>query len=198
MDSADGTATEEARGTFAVHTRWVEEEFLPRVTATAGASPEWAAWPGATGEPTTAPPTVAASGEDDRRTFVVEVGGKRIEVSVPGWLLTDPPCGDGGDALPPSPDRARAAVPALAGTPLRSGVPVTADLPSTVRRVEVVAGQSVAAGDTVIVLEAMKMEHAVPTPVAGTVRDILVAAGDQVELDAVLMLLDPALPDPHP
>jgi pyruvate/2-oxoglutarate dehydrogenase complex dihydrolipoamide acyltransferase (E2) component len=45
----------------------------------------------------------------------------------------------------------------------------------------------------------MKMEHAVPAPCAGRVKDVLVRPGDQVRLDAILAVVDPADPaDPPP
>jgi methylmalonyl-CoA carboxyltransferase small subunit len=48
-------------------------------------------------------------------------------------------------------------------------------------------GQTVAVGETVIVLEAMKMESNVVSPVAGKVKAILVAPGDSVKKGQVLL-----------
>lgn len=48
-------------------------------------------------------------------------------------------------------------------------------------------GQTVSAGETVIVLEAMKMESNVNSPVAGKIKAILVAPGDSVKKGQVLL-----------
>ena len=50
-------------------------------------------------------------------------------------------------------------------------------------------GDSVSKGDTVVVLEAMKMENALPAPVDGTVKAINFASGDSVAKDAVLCVI---------
>jgi len=65
----------------------------------------------------------------------------------------------------------------------------TAPLPGTVIRVGVQAGARVAAGDPLVVLESMKMEHAVLAPAAMTVAAVRVAAGDSVALGEVLVVL---------
>jgi biotin carboxyl carrier protein len=62
-------------------------------------------------------------------------------------------------------------------------------MPGTVVRVAAEKGQSVQAGDVLVVLEAMKMEHAVRAPVDGVVDDVLVAAGQQVTDGAVLVVV---------
>ncbi|MET0189713.1 MAG: carboxyl transferase domain-containing protein, partial [Pseudonocardia sediminis] len=67
-----------------------------------------------------------------------------------------------------------------------------AELPGTVVTVEVAPGDEVRAGATLLVLEAMKMEHVVVAPVAGTVRALGVAAGETVAAGDVLVVLDPA------
>ncbi|GAC1611274.1 MAG: biotin carboxylase N-terminal domain-containing protein [Mycobacteriales bacterium] len=66
---------------------------------------------------------------------------------------------------------------------------LTAPMPGTVVRVSAEPGQLVAAGDVLVVLEAMKMEHPVRTPVDGTVEQVLVAAGAQVDDGAVLIVV---------
>ena len=60
------------------------------------------------------------------------------------------------------------------------GTSVKAPLPGVVLSIPVKVGQSVKAGDTVLLLEAMKMENAIHAGVDGTVKEILVAAGDSV------------------
>ncbi|MFO0336983.1 MAG: acetyl/propionyl/methylcrotonyl-CoA carboxylase subunit alpha [Pseudomonadota bacterium] len=66
---------------------------------------------------------------------------------------------------------------------------LVARLPGTVVAVEVAEGQSVAAGAILLVLEAMKMEHAVVAPRAGTVRRLHYAKGERVPEGAVLVEL---------
>jgi 3-methylcrotonyl-CoA carboxylase alpha subunit len=67
-----------------------------------------------------------------------------------------------------------------------------ARLPGTVVAVAVAVGQAVAAGETLMVLEAMKMEHSVLAPRAGTVSRIHFQRGDRVPEGAVLVDLDGA------
>ncbi|GAB3083287.1 biotin carboxylase N-terminal domain-containing protein [Nocardioides zeae] len=65
-----------------------------------------------------------------------------------------------------------------------------APMPGTVVRVAVEAGARVAAGDTVLVLEAMKMQHAVAAPHDGVVAEVGVAAGQQVAAGDVLAVVE--------
>ena len=67
-----------------------------------------------------------------------------------------------------------------------------APMPGTVVRVDVEAGDRVAAGQTVLVLEAMKMQHTVSAPAAGTVTEIDVKAGAQVAAGEVLAVVEEA------
>ncbi|MGY1616029.1 carboxyl transferase domain-containing protein [Geodermatophilus sp. SYSU D00691] len=72
------------------------------------------------------------------------------------------------------------------------GVAVAAPLQGVVVAVEAGEGRAVAAGATLLVLEAMKMEHVVPAPVAGDVVAVRVAVGDVVPAGAVLAVLAPS------
>ncbi|MCO5356130.1 acetyl/propionyl/methylcrotonyl-CoA carboxylase subunit alpha [Acidovorax kalamii] len=56
----------------------------------------------------------------------------------------------------------------------------------------VAAGQALAAGDTVVVIESMKLEHSLASPVAATVAELLVAPGQQVSPGQVLARFAPA------
>ena len=54
------------------------------------------------------------------------------------------------------------------------------------------AGDVIVAGQAMVVLEAMKMEHRMTAPFDGTVAEVRVTAGDQVDNGAVLMVIKPA------
>jgi acetyl-CoA/propionyl-CoA carboxylase biotin carboxyl carrier protein len=64
--------------------------------------------------------------------------------------------------------------------------PLTSPMPGTVLAVHVTAGEEVRAGQSLVVVEAMKMEHAVRAPADGTVTDVFVKTGDRVSLDQPL------------
>jgi len=92
----------------------------------------------------------------------VDVEGQSLELSL---------------AMPPSVEEAVRHAAAHAG-----GVAtLTAPMPGRVIAVHVAEGDSVKAHQALVVIEAMKMEHAVVTPLAGTVTRILVAEGQQVQ-----------------
>ncbi|MFC6887211.1 MULTISPECIES: acetyl/propionyl/methylcrotonyl-CoA carboxylase subunit alpha [Actinomadura] len=67
-----------------------------------------------------------------------------------------------------------------------------APMPGTVVRVEAGPGDAVEEGRTLVVLEAMKMEHRIAAPAAGVVAELNVGAGRQVEAGAVLAVIVPA------
>jgi len=67
---------------------------------------------------------------------------------------------------------------------------VKSHLTGTVFTVDTSVGSKVAEGDTLLVLEAMKMESPVEAPAGGTVAEIRVEAGQQVDEDEVLVVLD--------
>ena len=71
------------------------------------------------------------------------------------------------------------------------GAHLESPLPGQVIAVHVHAGQRVAAGDELVVVEAMKMEHAIKAPSDGVVSAVLCAAGDQVERGQALVDLEP-------
>ena len=64
-------------------------------------------------------------------------------------------------------------------------------MPGSILAVHASVGQSIDAADAVATLEAMKMEHAVPTPIAGTVAEIRMRPGDQVARGDVLAVVEP-------
>ncbi len=69
---------------------------------------------------------------------------------------------------------------------------LVAPMPGKVLEVRVAVGDTVRAGETLVVLEAMKMEHPMRAPEDGTVAEVRVAAGDQVENGALLLVVEPA------
>ena len=68
---------------------------------------------------------------------------------------------------------------------------LVAPMPGKVIDLKVKKGSKVKAGDTLIILEAMKMEHSIKASENGTVSDLLVSTNDQVENGALLMVVDP-------
>jgi acetyl-CoA carboxylase biotin carboxylase subunit len=70
---------------------------------------------------------------------------------------------------------------------------LTAPMPGAVLRVLVDVGTVVSAGQSVVVMEAMKMEHAIHSPHAGVVTEVLVTAGQQVDNGQVLVVVDDTL-----
>jgi len=67
---------------------------------------------------------------------------------------------------------------------------LTAPMPGKVIEVRVSEGDTVQAGDTLLLLEAMKMEHPIQAPQDGKVTELRVATGDQVENGALLLVVD--------
>ncbi len=110
------------------------------------------------------------------------VGGvrRRIEVSVGEPTYIDSALGHSTLVEDP-----RFPIP---GSALAEGS-LTAPMPGTVLRVTAVVGDEVKAGDALVVLEAMKMEHAVKAVADGTVSDVLVEPGAQVDAGAVLVVV---------
>jgi len=106
-------------------------------------------------------------------TVHVDVGGRSIPIR---------------PAPPPDVDRAiRAAAAAHHGGP----VELVAPMPGRVRAVELAVGDAVEPGDPVIVLEAMKMEHAVTATLAGRLTELQVRVGDQVQRGQGLATIEP-------
>ncbi|WP_120717498.1 acetyl/propionyl/methylcrotonyl-CoA carboxylase subunit alpha [Tsuneonella amylolytica] len=69
---------------------------------------------------------------------------------------------------------------------------IVAPMPGKVIAVDVVEGDAVTAGQRLLVLEAMKMEHALTAPFDGTVSGLAVSAGSQVQVEAVLCTVEAA------
>ncbi len=81
---------------------------------------------------------------------------------------------------------AQSAAPLLTGPQT-----VTAEMPGKVVKVVVSAGERVREGQGVVVVEAMKMENEIPSPIAGLVREVAVSEGQTVEAGTPLFSIDP-------
>ncbi|MDG4858093.1 biotin carboxylase N-terminal domain-containing protein [Streptomyces sp. T-3] len=71
---------------------------------------------------------------------------------------------------------------------------LTAPMPGTVTVVKVAVGEEVAAGQSLLVVEAMKMEHVISAPHAGTVTELDVTPGATVAMDQILAVVTPRAP----
>lgn len=69
-------------------------------------------------------------------------------------------------------------------------VQIVAPMPGKVIDILVNVGDAVEEEQEVLVLEAMKMENAIPSPAAGRVKEIVVHKGDTVSTKQLLMTLD--------
>lgn len=67
---------------------------------------------------------------------------------------------------------------------------ITAHITGTVWKIEKQAGDAIGSGDTVVILESMKMEMPVESPVAGRVVEVRCVEGQAVEEGAVLAVVD--------
>lgn len=68
---------------------------------------------------------------------------------------------------------------------------LTAPMPGTVTVVKAATGDKVTAGQSLLVVEAMKMEHVITAPYDGTVTELDVTAGSTVAMDQVLAVVEP-------
>ena len=116
-------------------------------------------------------------------SITADFGGvvKQILVAVGDNVASDAIILEIGDAAP-------AAAPAAPAAAV-SGNKVVAPLPGRVITLKVKVGDSVSAGDEVALLEAMKMENSITSDYTGTVQQILVAEGENIATDAVIMII---------
>ena len=90
-----------------------------------------------------------------------------------------------------APAPAAVAAPAPKAAPAVTGDGVLASpMPGTIIKYVVSVGQEVKAGETILILEAMKMESALPSPIAGKVKELSCKAGDRVAKGAVLAIIE--------
>ena len=93
-------------------------------------------------------------------------------------------------AAPLAPKPAKAAAPKAAPAGAQGGVKVEAPMPGTVVDVKVKVGDKVGNGDDIVIVEAMKMENAIPAPCAGTIASINVSKGDSVNTGTVIATIN--------
>jgi acetyl-CoA/propionyl-CoA carboxylase biotin carboxyl carrier protein len=150
---------------FGVHTRWIETEFRNEI-------PPYE-------------PVVTDGGEAAaRETITVEVGGKRLAVTIPAGLHRPAgPAPAGGPAAGRPRRESRRSGPAGGQA---SGNALVSPMQGTIVKIVAADGQQVAAGDTIVVLEAMKMEQPLTAHKAGTVRGLAVEVGQTVSAGAVI------------
>ncbi|WTQ34512.1 ATP-grasp domain-containing protein [Nocardioides sp. NBC_00163] len=146
-------------GSFEVYTTWIETDFDNQITP----------YTGTHGEP-------AEDGE--RQTVVVEVGGKRLSVTLPAGLGG---LAAGGGTAAKKPKRSAKKAGAAA-----SGDSVTSPMQGTIVKIAVEEGQEVTEGDVVVVIEAMKMEQPLKAHKTGTITGLNATVGETVANGAVI------------
>ena len=153
---------------FGIYTRWIETEWHNDIPAWSGVA-----------EPAAEPA--------ERNNVVVEVGGKRVEVSLPKRLLA---AGTGTSAATAGHAPRRKAHSAGGSTVAATGNSIKAPMQSTVVKIAVAVGDSVQEGDLVVVLEAMKMEQPMNAHKAGKIKSITAEVGSTVPAGTVLIELE--------
>ncbi|HET7735295.1 MAG TPA: biotin carboxylase N-terminal domain-containing protein [Nocardioidaceae bacterium] len=151
-----------ANGSFDVYTTWIETDFDNQIQPYGGEAGE-------------------APEAEERQSITVEVGGKRLEVVLPGGISL----GGGGGAATGGAKKPKRAAGKKAGA-AASGDAVTSPMQGTIVKVAVEEGAEVAEGDVIVVLEAMKMEQPLKAHKAGTVTGLDAEVGATVTSGAVL------------
>ncbi|MCU1582756.1 MAG: acetyl-/propionyl-CoA carboxylase subunit alpha [Microbacteriaceae bacterium] len=144
---------------FGVYTRWIETEFVNTIEP-------WS------GELEPQSPSVP------RHSVVVEVDGKRIEVSLPARLTAG-----SASAASPAPRRRGGANTVVTAT----GDSVKAPMQATVVKLSVAEGDKVVKGDLILVLEAMKMEQPITAHKDGTIANVSASVGATVSSGHLLL-----------
>jgi acetyl-CoA/propionyl-CoA carboxylase biotin carboxyl carrier protein len=157
-----GASNPTGEGSFDVYTQWIETEFDNQIEPYSG--------------------DVASPSEEavERQSVVVEVGGKRLEVVLPGGFGVSAGMPVGGAAKKPKRSAAKKAGSAV------SGDAVASPMQGTIVKVAVTDGQEVAEGDVIVVIEAMKMEQPLKAHKAGTVTGLAAEIGATVTSGAVV------------
>ncbi|WP_326716224.1 MULTISPECIES: acetyl/propionyl/methylcrotonyl-CoA carboxylase subunit alpha [unclassified Streptomyces] len=147
---------------FTIHTRWIETEFVNEI------------------KPFAATPDTDTDEEAGRETVVVEVGGKRLEVSLPVSLgMSLARTGLAAGAKP----KRRAA---KKSGPAASGDTLASPMQGTIVKIAVEEGQEVKEGDLVVVLEAMKMEQPLNAHRTGIIKGLNTEIGASITSGATI------------
>jgi acetyl-CoA/propionyl-CoA carboxylase biotin carboxyl carrier protein len=154
-----GASNPSGSGSFDVYTTWIETDFDNQLRPYDGDVAE-------------------AEDTGERQTVVVEVGGRRLEVSLPGGLGSVG--ATAGGAKKPKRSAGRRATAAA------SGDAVTSPMQGTIIKVAVEEGQEIAEGAVIVVLEAMKMEQPLKAHKDGTVTGLQAEVGVTVTNGAVI------------
>ena len=150
-------------GKFGVYTRWIETELVNDLEP----------WGGQ------ADPIEQIS--NSRKSVVVEVDGKRIEVSLPARMLQGASGGATGGRAP------KRRISSHHGSSGAGDKLIKAPMQSTVVKLAVSAGDKVVEGEQLLVLEAMKMEQSISSPRDGVIKTVKVAVGETVPSGTVLI-----------
>jgi acetyl-CoA/propionyl-CoA carboxylase biotin carboxyl carrier protein len=140
-------------GSFDVYTTWIETDYDNQLEPYSGASAD-------------------ADEPQERERVTVEVGGKRVEVVLPGGLGASAAAGGGAKKAKRKAGKAAGAA--------ASGDSLVAPMQGTVVKVTAEEGQTVAAGDQIIVVEAMKMEQPINAHKAGVITGLTVTVGGPI------------------
>jgi acetyl-CoA/propionyl-CoA carboxylase biotin carboxyl carrier protein len=150
-------------GSFDVYTTWIETDYDNQLEPYVGAS--------------------ETDEQSERERVVVEVGGKRVEIVLPGGL--------GASAVAAGTKKAKRKAGKSAGA-AASGDSLTAPMQGTVVKVTVQEGQTVAAGDQIVVVEAMKMEQPINAHKDGVITGLSVEVGATVGSGEVIATIEDA------
>jgi acetyl-CoA/propionyl-CoA carboxylase biotin carboxyl carrier protein len=152
---------------FRIHTRWIETEFDNQIDPFVGAGA-----------------ASAEGGAEERTTVVVEVGGKRLSVSLPAGLGRVTGAAGSGSTAARRPAGRKSAGGSRAGA--AGGNSLVSPMQGTVVKLVVAEGDEVAEGDPVVVIEAMKMEQPIAAHRAGVVSGLSAAVGEVISSGAVI------------
>jgi len=162
---------------FTIHTRWIETEFSGPLPPFAGPAAE------------------QELGLPPRERITVEVGGKRLEVVLPGGLLAGAPAagrpaqGRGGGRGQRAQRPGGGSISGGGAASRADGDDLTSPMQGTIIKIVASEGDQVAAGDTVVVLEAMKMEQPLAAHKDGTVTGLAVEIGQTVSAGEIVCQL---------
>jgi pyruvate carboxylase subunit B len=138
--------------------------------------------------PEAAAPVAAPAKPRGTTVYGVEINGQHFTVKLEGnsALVNDTlytvDVKEGADSVPSRPAPAATADSS-------EGTPLITQMPGLVLRVERVVGTPVKQGEIILVMESMKMETALSSPITGTIASILVKQGDQVQAGAHLAII---------